>query len=72
MPVTPIDPGRVNGRDIAVILAVVLMVPMPGNPVPAPLIDRARALLSSPARLARIDLISGALRIAAGAEIAVG
>jgi len=65
------DLSRVNGVDIAAILAVSMLVPMLGNLALALSIDRARALLSSPESLRRINVISGALLIAVGAVIAV-
>ncbi len=64
------DLSRVNGADIAAILAVSMLVPMLGNLALALSIDRARALLSSPASLRRINVVSGVLLIAVGAVIA--
>lgn len=65
------DLSQVNGLDIAAILAVSMLVPMLGNLALALSIDRARALLSSPASLRRINVISGGMLIAVGVVIAV-
>ncbi len=63
------DLTRVNGWDIAAILAVSVAVPLIGNLILALSIDRARRLLASPDRIARINLVSGVLLIAVGVVI---
>ncbi len=64
------DLTRVNGVDIAAILAISMLVPMIGNLALALFLDRARALLASPQNLRRMNLGSGVLLIAVGVAIA--
>jgi threonine/homoserine/homoserine lactone efflux protein len=66
------DLTRVNGWDIAVILAVSAAVPLIGNLGLALFIDRARQLLSSPESIRRINVISGILLIGVGIVIGLG
>lgn len=66
------DLARITGPDIAAILAISVAVPMAGNLVMAGMIGRIRALLRSPAALARTNRIAGALMIAVAAAIALG
>ncbi len=61
-----------TGWDIAVILAVSAAVPLAGNLALALFIDRARQLLSSPAAIRRINVISGILLIGVGVVIGIG
>jgi threonine/homoserine/homoserine lactone efflux protein len=63
------DLSRVHALDIATILAVSALVPMLGNLGLALFLDRARALLSSPAAIHRLNLISGTLLIGVGLAI---
>lgn len=65
------DLTRVNGPDIAVIIAVSVFVPLSGNLALALFLDRARAMLATPERLQRMNLISGLLLIAVGVVIAL-
>jgi threonine/homoserine/homoserine lactone efflux protein len=65
------DLGRINGWDIAVILAVSASIPMIGNLSLALFIGRARQLLASPDSVRRINVISGILLITVGIVIAV-
>ncbi len=65
------DLMRLNGADIVVILAVSVLVPLIGNLALAVFLDRARAMLATPDRMARMNLISGLLLIAVGAGIAL-
>jgi threonine/homoserine/homoserine lactone efflux protein len=65
------DLGRVNGWDIAAILLVSASIPMAGNLALALSIDRARALLSSPAAVRRVNVVSGCLLIGVGIVIAL-
>ncbi len=64
------DLSRVNGKDIAAILAISTLVPMIGNLCLALFLDRARRLLSSPESLRRLNQISGGLLICVGVAIA--
>ena len=64
------DLTRVQGPDIAVIIAVSVVVPLAGNLALALFLDRARAMLATPERLARMNLVSGLMLIAVG--IAIG
>ena len=57
--------------DTAAIVAVSALIPLLGNLLFAILIDRARALLQTPAALARLNRIAGALLIAVGVVIAL-
>ncbi len=63
------DLSRVNGADIAAILAVSGLVPMLGNLGLALFLDRARKLLSSPAAIRRLNVVSGSLLILVGLVI---
>lgn len=63
------DLGRVQAVDIVAILLVSALVPMLSNLVLALSIDRARRLLSSPAAIRRMNLISGVLLVAVGLVI---
>ena len=63
------DLGRLTATDIVAILAVSMMVPLVGNLGLALFLDRARALLSSPSNLARMNLVSGLLLIVVGVVI---
>jgi threonine/homoserine/homoserine lactone efflux protein len=65
------DLTRINGWDIAVILAVSATIPMIGNLSLALFIGRARQLLASPDSVRRINLISGVLLIGVGVAIAL-
>jgi threonine/homoserine/homoserine lactone efflux protein len=65
------DLARLTGVDIALILAISTIIPLAGNLAMALMIDRARALLRSPAALIRVNRIAGALLIAVGVAIAV-
>jgi threonine/homoserine/homoserine lactone efflux protein len=65
------DLSRLNGWDIAAILAISASIPMIGNLGLALSIDRARALLASPESVKRINVISGILLIAVGIIIAL-
>lgn len=63
------DLSRVTGLDIVAILTVSMLVPMFGNLGLALFLDRARSLLSSPAALRRLNIISGILLVAVGCVI---
>ncbi len=63
------DLGHVNGWDVAVILLVSASIPMLGNLGLALFIARARQLLSSPAAVRRVNVISGGLLIGVGVVI---
>jgi len=63
------DIARVTWPDIAAILAVSMTIPLLGNLGLALMVDRARRLLTSPARLARVNRVAGALLIAVGVVI---
>lgn len=65
------DLTRLNGPDIAVIIAISMCVPLLGNLCLALFLDRARALLATPERLQRMNLISGILLIGVGVVIAL-
>jgi len=65
------DLTRLTGPDVAVIIAVSVLVPLIGNLGLAVFLDRARALLATPERLRRMNLISGLTLIAVGAGIAL-
>jgi threonine/homoserine/homoserine lactone efflux protein len=65
------DLTQVTAPDIAAILTVSMTIPMIGNLMLALFIDRARRLLSSPRRLRRINVISGALLILVGLVIGI-
>ena len=57
------DLSRVTVPDIAAILFVSMLIPMLGNLGLALFLDRARQLLSSPAALRRLNVVSGVLLI---------
>jgi threonine/homoserine/homoserine lactone efflux protein len=63
------DLSRVHAFDIAAILVVSALVPMLGNLGLALFLGRARALLSSPAAIHRLNLTSGILLIGVGLAI---
>lgn len=63
------DLGRVNGWDIAAILAISAIVPMVGNLCLALFLDRARRLLSSPQAVRRLNVGSGVLLVLVGLVI---
>ena len=65
------DLSRLNGPDIAAILAISAAVPLVGNLGLALFLDRARDLLSSPERVQMLNRISGGLLILVGVVIAV-
>jgi threonine/homoserine/homoserine lactone efflux protein len=58
-----------QGPDIAVILAISILIPLAGNLALALFLDRARQLLSSPASLRRLNVTSGILLIGVGLAI---
>ena len=66
------DLTRITLPDIAAILAISVAIPMAGNLVMAGMIGRVRALLRSPAALARTNRIAGGLMIAVAVVIALG
>lgn len=63
------DLSRVNGWDIAAILAISALVPMLGNLGLALFLDRARQLLQSPESLRRVNIGSGVLLVLVGLVI---
>jgi threonine/homoserine/homoserine lactone efflux protein len=63
------DLTHVTGPDIAAILFVSMLVPMLGNLGLALFLDRARRLLSSPAALRRLNIVSGVLLLCVGCVI---
>lgn len=63
------DLSRVNGWDIAAILAISALVPMVGNLGLALFLDRARQLLQSPESLRRVNIGSGVLLVLVGLVI---
>lgn len=65
------DLTQVQGPDIAVIIAVSMVVPLIGNLALALFLDRARAMLATPERLGRMNLVSGLLLIGVGIAIAL-
>jgi threonine/homoserine/homoserine lactone efflux protein len=65
------DISRINGVDVAAIIAMSMVIPLIGNLAFALSIDRARRLLTSPAALARTNRIAGALLIGVGVVIAL-
>ena len=65
------DLSKVNGLDIAAILAISALVPMLGNIALALFLDRARQLLSSPSSIRKLNLGSGILLIAVGVVISL-
>lgn len=66
------DLNRLQGPDIVIILVISGLVPMVGNLALALFLDRARQLLSNPARIRRVNVISGVLLIAVGVVIGLG
>jgi len=65
------DVARITGWDVAAICAVSFAVPLFGNLALALSVDRVRALLATPAALARLNLAAGALLIGVGIAIAL-
>lgn len=65
------DLSRLQTPDIIAILAISGLVPMLGNLGLALFLDRARQLLSSPASIRRVTLISGLLLVGVGIVIGV-
>ncbi len=65
------DLTKVNGVDIAAILAISALVPMCGNIALALFLDKARRLLSSPSSIRKLNLGSGILLIAVGVVISL-
>ena len=65
------DLTKVNGVDIAAILAISALVPMCGNIALALFLDKARRLLSSPSSIRKLNLGSGILLIADGVVISL-
>jgi threonine/homoserine/homoserine lactone efflux protein len=63
------DLGGLTWPDIAVIVALSMVVPLFGNIVMAAFIHRLRALLSSPAALRRLNIAAGLLLIVVAAII---
>ena len=63
------DLSRLTTADTVAVLAVSVAVPLVGNLALALFLDRARALLSSPARVRTLNRISGGLLIAVAAVI---
>lgn len=61
--------GALTPVDIALIIGVSALIPMAGNLALALFLDRARALLSSPQSVRRLNVISGSLLIAVGLVI---
>ena len=65
------DLSQVTTPDIIAITVVSMLVPLLGNLMLAAFIDRVRRLLSSPAALRRVNVISGWLLIGVGGVIAL-
>ena len=61
--------GGLTPLDIGLIIGVSALIPMAGNLALALFLDRARALLSSPQSLRRLNLISGSLLVVVGMVI---
>ncbi len=61
--------GGLTPLDLGLIIGVSALIPMAGNLALALFLDRARALLSSPQSLRRLNLISGSLLVAVGLVI---
>ncbi len=61
--------GGLTPLDIGLIIGVSALIPMAGNLALALFLDRARALLSSPQSLRRLNLISGSLLVVVGLVI---
>lgn len=60
------DLTAVTGWDVAAIVILSFMVPLVGNLLMAALVHRVRSVLTSPAMLKRVNLVSGALLICVG------
>ncbi len=60
------DLTAVTGWDVAAIVILSFMVPLVGNLLMAALVHRVRNVLTSPAMLKRVNLVSGALLICVG------
>ena len=65
------DLTRVTVPDIAAIIALSVAIPLTGNLVLALSVDRARALITSPVALRRMNLGAGGLMMVVGIVIAV-
>ncbi|MFT6911895.1 MAG: threonine/homoserine/homoserine lactone efflux protein [Paracoccaceae bacterium] len=65
------DLRTVSAWDICAITAVSIAVPLAGNLILAGFIDRVKALLSSPGRLRRVNVVSGWMLIGVGVVIAL-
>lgn len=65
------DLTGLRAADILAIIAISVMVPLLGNLALAVFLDRARALLATPERLRRMNLISGGLLIGVAVAIAL-
>lgn len=63
------DLTRVTGWDVTAIALCSMLVPLLGNLFMAALIDRARAAVTAPERLTRINQVSGGLLICVGLVI---
>jgi threonine/homoserine/homoserine lactone efflux protein len=63
------DLARITAADIALIIAVSMAIPLAGNLVMALSIDRARALIATPAALRRTNIVAGWLLIGVGLVI---
>ncbi|MEO0677172.1 MAG: LysE family transporter [Pseudomonadota bacterium] len=63
------DLTRVTALDIAAIVAASIVVPLLGNLALGAFIDRVRKLLSTPAALRRLNVVSGCLLILVGCVI---
>ncbi|MEO0665654.1 MAG: LysE family transporter [Pseudomonadota bacterium] len=63
------DLTRVTSLDIAAIVAASIVVPLLGNLALGAFIDRVRRLLSTPAALRRLNVVSGCLLILVGCVI---
>ena len=63
------DLGGLTGTDIAIICAMSAGIPLIGNLLLAWFIGQARAILSSPAAIRRVNLTAGGLLIAVGLVI---
>ncbi len=61
--------GGLTPLDLGLIIGVSALIPMAGNLALALFLDRARALLSSPQSLRRLNLISGSLLVVVGLVI---
>ena len=61
--------GSLTPLDIVLIIGVSALVPMLGNLGLALFLDRARAVLASPARMHRLNVISGCLLVLVGLVI---